>query len=356
MKYKNYILLFLSLLYILIIINISLYKEKRIAFINFNRNTSIKKTFLYIEDKSITNLNNKSPINISLSIDNTYIYPSLVVMTMCLENNDKNNHIIIFYLLLSNDFDDKNLEIFESLKLSYDVRINYYYMINYFDNLKKWKGSNANYYKLFIPILFPYIERMIHLDADTMVFKDLWEMFNLPFNSNYFLAQPTKKTLFKDKVLKKNLINVGVMIFNIKKLREDNKDFELLHYLFLKKYTEQMIIGYVCLPDIGYLPFKYGIFIMGGGIKGYIYRIQNNLIQKKINLTEVEEALKDPAIAHVFCRPKHWKKGAKDIFGKIPLCKKYQKIFYYYAKKTKYYKRIYNKYIKNEKKLFKPFQ
>jgi hypothetical protein len=54
------------------------------------------------------------------------MYPSLVVMTMCLENNDKNNHIIIFYLLLPYNFNDKNLEIFESLKLSYDVRINYY--------------------------------------------------------------------------------------------------------------------------------------------------------------------------------------------------------------------------------------
>jgi lipopolysaccharide biosynthesis glycosyltransferase len=139
-----------------------------------------------MEDKNIYILNNKYPINISLSIDDSYMYPSLVVMTICLENNDKNNQIIIFYLLLPNNFNDKNLEVFESLKLTYDVRINYYYIINYFDCLEKWKGSNANYYKLFIPILFPYIERIFHLDGHTMVFKDLWEMFNLPFDDNYF--------------------------------------------------------------------------------------------------------------------------------------------------------------------------
>lgn len=125
-----------------------------------------------------------------------YIYPSLVVMTMCLENNDKKNHIIIFYLLLPNDFNDKDLEIFESLKLSYDAGINYYYIMNYFNSLNKWRGSNAIYYKLLIHILFPTIERMIDLDADTMVFKDLWEMFNLPFKDNYFLAQPTGKISF----------------------------------------------------------------------------------------------------------------------------------------------------------------
>ncbi len=90
-------------------------------------------------------------------------------------------------------------------------------MVNYFNSLKKWKGSNAIYYKLFIQILFPYIERMIHLDGDTIVFKDLWDMFNLPFNDNYFLAQPTRKDIFKDKILKQNTINAGVMLFNIKK-------------------------------------------------------------------------------------------------------------------------------------------
>jgi lipopolysaccharide biosynthesis glycosyltransferase len=178
-----------------------------------------------------------------------------------------------------------------------------------------------------------------------MVFKDLWEMFNLPFDDNYFLAQPTTKDVFQDKILKQNTINAGVMIFNIKKLREDNMDFKLLHYLFLKKYTEQILIGYVCLPKIGYLPFKYGIFFIGGGIQAYISHVQNKMIQK-VNLTEVEEALKDPTIAHVFCHPKHWEKKTKTLYGKEPMCNKYQKIFYNYAKKTKYYKRIYNKYMK----------
>ena len=87
---------------------------------------SLPKLYIHIlfrEDKNINNLNNRNPINISLSLDNSHIYPSLIVMTSALENNDKDKHILIFYLLLSYDFDDNNLEIFESLKLKYDVRI-----------------------------------------------------------------------------------------------------------------------------------------------------------------------------------------------------------------------------------------
>ena len=264
-------------------------------------------------------------------------------MTSALENNDKDNHLLIFYLLLSNNFDDNKLEIFESLKSKYDVRINYYYITNYFNRLIKWRGSNAIYYKLFIPILFPYIERMIHLDGDTVVFKDLWEMFNLAFNDNYYLAQPTLRGVFKDKSFNKNPINVGVMLINIKKIREDNKDYEIINYLLQKKVTEQISINVVCFNKFSYLPFKYGIFYIVD-IKTFVAGIESKMVQK-VNLTEVEEAMKDPSIVHgLFCVPKYWEKEIKQ--GNKDLCRKYQEIFYFYAKKTNYYQHIYNKYMK----------
>ena len=50
-------------------------------------------------------------------------------------------------------------------------------------------------------------------------------MFNLPFNDNYFLAQRTVIGAFKDKGLKKNPVNVGVVLINIKKIREVNIDY-----------------------------------------------------------------------------------------------------------------------------------
>lgn len=94
----------------------------------------------------------------------------------------------------------------------------------------------------------------------TLFLKFFWKCLTYFLTIITFLAQPTRKGVFKDKILKQNTINAGVMLFNIKKLREDNKDFELIHYLFVKRFTEQILMGYVCLPKIGYLPFKYGIF------------------------------------------------------------------------------------------------
>lgn len=306
--------------------------------LNLN-NSKNKTTFIYIEDKKYNIFKNKKPINISLSSDNSHIYPTLIVMVSILENNDKTNHIIVFYLLLSYDFYDSNIFIFESLKKKYDVIINYYYIPNIFKNLRRWRGSDAIYYKLLIPLLFPNIKRMIHLDGDTLVFKDLWEMFNLPFNNNYLLAQPTLKHIFKDKIIKRHVINVGVILFNIEKIRQENKDFEILYFLFKNGFTEQDAINYVILQQIGYLPFKYGIWFMGNTTT--FKKWMDYSIYEKINETEVQMALNDPSIVHILrCGRKHWYKQKNK-----KLCKKYNKLFYSYAKKTDYYEKIYNKYI-----------
>lgn len=112
-----------------------------------------------------------------------------------------------------------------------------------------------------------------------------------------------------------NTINAGVILFNIKKLREDNKDFEHLHFLFKKKFTEQTLIGYVSIPKIGYLPFKYDIFFIGS-IKTYASHIENNMVQR-VNLTEVSEAMKDPTIVHdLFYSSNHWIKKQLQLLKK----------------------------------------
>ena len=308
--------------------------------INNFKDAKTKRNFVYIEDKNLFYFSNKKPINISLSSDNTHVFPTLIVMLSILENNDRAQHIIIFYLLLSVDFNNSNIYIFYSLKKNYEVIINYYFIPNIFKSLKKWRGSVGIYYKLFIPLLFPEIKRMIHLDGDTIVFKDLWEMFNLPFNNNYLLAQRTRLHIFKDKIVEKHQINAGVILFNIEKIREENKDFEIFYFLFKNKLTEQEALNYAIPPQIGYLPFKYGIWFMGKIDKFQKYMEYSN--SEPLNITELQEALIEPSIVHVLlCYRKHWNRQKKNVN-----CKKYNKLFYYYANKTDYFQQIYNLYMK----------
>ena len=113
-----------------------------------------------------------------MSLDNHGIYPTLVSMISALENQNKEKTILIYYLLLSSDFNTKNIKIFESLKKNYTVAINYYIIPNIFKFLDTWKNTYTVYYKLLLPIMFPEIERMIFLDGDTMIFEDLTEFGN----------------------------------------------------------------------------------------------------------------------------------------------------------------------------------
>ena len=141
---------------------------------------------------------------------------------------------------------------------------------------------------------------------------------------------------------------MGVILINIEKIRKDNKDFKMFNYLFRKKFTEQFVINNVCFPKIGYLPFKYGIFANIYKKNTTYQTYLEMILDKKLNITEIIEAIKDPSIVHIVkCNPKYWYKRNKTLDSTTyEYCAKYQKFFYYYAKKTKYYKIIYNKFMK----------
>ena len=81
--------------------------------------------------------------------NNSAIYSTLVSMTSALENNNKDKNILIYHLLLSNDFDMNKLSYFESLKKDYEFILNYIKIPPIFKYItKKWKRTETMQYKL----------------------------------------------------------------------------------------------------------------------------------------------------------------------------------------------------------------
>ena len=283
-----------------------------------------------------------------MSLDNNGIYPTLVSMTSALDNNNKDKNILVYHLLLSHDFNTSEIEKFESLKQNYNFKINYYIIPNIFGNIGKYKGTDTIYYKLLIPILLSHLERIIFLDGDTLIFKDISEMYKLPFDNNYILGYPfhTPYTIDKFGIKSQYYINGRVLLINIKEIRKKNEDINLLEYT-IKNYGrtvffEQDTLNYIYYNKIGFLPFKYGIYLYGDfeGFKKNYY----NKYRVKLNLTEIENAIEDPSIVHLCCcNPKVWNRASRHEKKNSNICETYQKKFYYYAKKTDYYTEIYNK-------------
>ena len=284
-------------------------------------------------------------IHISYSLDNNLIYPTLVSMLSGLENNY--NNYIIYHLLLSHDFNTSKIEIFESLKLNYMVKINYYIIPSIFLHLKNWThGTECPYYKILLPIMFPNLKRIIYLDGDTLIRKDISEMYNYPFNNNYILGFPffTAYEIGKYGIKAEHYINGGCLLFNIEKIKKDNKDVDLLQFTIknnsILTYLEQDSINYIFYPNIGFLPLKYGIYMIGSN---QTFKMLSTYTRSFLNLTEGYEAIADPGIIHFSCCwPKVWTEGTKNHFKEDRICQKYQKEFYYYANKTQYFTKIFS--------------
>ena len=351
--YKVMILIFIIITSIQFLIIIILLKNGGGNNNNNNYKNIIKgRLFLYKEDENNSKETNKNKIQIVMTTDNLGLYSTLVSMSSALENNNKKENILIYHLFLSHNFNMKYIEYFESLKERNDFIINYYLIPdNIFNNIRKWKKTYTVYFKLLIPIIFPDFERIIYLDSDTLIFKDLLEMFNLPFNDNYILGYPFH-TPWMVKINGKHpkiYVNAGVLLININKIRNDNKDIEVIN--FTKKYVKKLFflemdaMNYIYYKKMGLLPLKYGVYLYGNITnfkKKYSYKLK-----VKLDLKELEKAIKDPSIVHLCCcNPKVWNKRTKHEHGFNHTCQRFQKEFYFYANKTKYYDIIYNKYMK----------
>ena len=332
---------------------LSYFMEKTISINFFKQNYTSK--FLFDGRDDYSDIINKNIIHVSYSLDDKEVYPTFVSMLSGLENCNKDN-IIVYHLLLSYKFNSSNIEIFESLKEKYQVKINYYIIPNIFGSSPKWTdGTDCVYYKILIPFMFPDYERMIYLDGDTLIRKDILEMFKCPFNDTYILGFPFYMGYVMEAYgIKKpeHYINGGCLLFNIKKIRHDYKDLDLFSATLKNKtkwgFREQDAINYVFYPNIGFLPLKFGIYMIGSS---KYFNILSHYVYSPLNLTEGAEAVKDPSIVHFSCCwPKVWTNGTKNLFNDKDICLRYQKEFYFYANKSKYYKIINDTFFFKKKK------
>ena len=332
---------------------LSYFMEKTISINFFKQNYTSK--FLFDGRDDYSDIINKNIIHVSYSLDDKEVYPTFVSMLSGLENCNKDN-IIVYHLLLSYKFNSSNIEIFESLKEKYQVKINYYIIPNIFGSSLRWTdGTDCVYYKILIPFMFPDYERMIYLDGDTLIRKDILEMFKCPFNDTYILGFPFYMGYVMEAYgIKKpeHYINGGCLLFNIKKIRHDYKDLDLFSATIknntIWRFREQDAINYVFYPNIGFLPLKFGIYMIGSK---YMFNALAAHVYSKLNLTEGAEAVKDPSIVHFSCCwPKVWTNGTKNLFKNKDICLRYQKEFYFYANKSKYYKIINDTFFLRKKK------
>ena len=169
-------------------------------------------------------------IHLALSVDNTYIYPSIVMLTSLLDNKNESTcysiHILTTHQNFSEDSRTKINTLIDRFGKNCDE-------LQYYDLGLDFNGATTGYlplmtyYKVALPSLLPDVNKIIYSDSDVLNFKDLTEMYNIEFNDKeYFcgaLDYVGHHAQFRKNGIRSNkYINAGIVMMNLKAIRQDS--------------------------------------------------------------------------------------------------------------------------------------
>ena len=221
----------------------------------------------------------KNIIPIAMATDNNYVYPTLVSMTSILENKNKDTKLE-FHIMLSGKVTGENKEKFKKLIKHYpDCSVNLIDMKNRFSSARTLGHiTTPAYYRLNLPSLLPQYDKLLYIDGDTVVTRDLLELFETNIDEYYIGGVIglgfTTDSIQNKKIHAKKLgianldqyINSGVLLINSEKMRKDNiekkfsdciSDVDKKNVYFL----DQDVINSVCYEKIKLLSPIYNMTV-----------------------------------------------------------------------------------------------
>ena len=150
--------------------------------------------------------------------------------------NQNSDTFINFYILISNITKEQSDVINKIGEEHNNCKIDFIDMGNQFKEFRLafniW--TTANYYRIKLPELLPEVRKIIYLDSDTLVYKDLTEFFNYPIKGKYLVGMPEyvgEEFFIRNNVSFNNFINTGALLCNLEELRKDNISSKILEYI-----------------------------------------------------------------------------------------------------------------------------
>lgn len=126
--------------------------------------------------------------------------------------------------------------------------------------------SKATYYRIFIPSVFPEYDKALYLDCDIAVQGDISKLYEAELGDNYVGAVPDEAVSnvpefihyvedFLD-IKYTNYFNAGILVINLKQLREDNFDKKFMGLIEKYKFVvaqDQDYLNVLCKDKVTYL-------------------------------------------------------------------------------------------------------
>jgi lipopolysaccharide biosynthesis glycosyltransferase len=191
--------------------------------------------FFYIKNIKKNRVN--KTVNIVFTTDNNYKEYLKVAIKSAILNKNKDSVYNINILSVDlpksenkkfKEFEEENVKInIIPLKIESISHVGNYKVINHV--------SRADLFKFFMPDIFNNYDKILYIDCDTLILKDLLELYNIDISRNYLAAsykhapeQYWKKFLWRNYRYQQYDYNCGVMLMNLKKMRKDDLKTRLI--------------------------------------------------------------------------------------------------------------------------------
>lgn len=215
-------------------------------------------------------------IPIFFTIDDSYAPFLAVALNSAIKNSDpqRNYNAIVLYQDLGAD----NISRLQSLQTEnfkielMPIRANMEALDDRMSNRLRCDYFTLTiYFRLFIPSMFPQYDKGIYIDSDIVLTDDIAKLFDIDIGENYIgacndlsIADIPPLVAYTEKAVgvnAKEYINSGVLLMNLKKMRDDDLEGHFLS--LLNKYhfdsiaPDQDYLNAMCNGKIYYLEEKW---------------------------------------------------------------------------------------------------
>lgn len=271
----------------------------------------------------MTNVFKKKEIPLVYAVDDNYA-PFLCVSLKSVMANISDNYFVKVFIL-NTGISDKNkkriIEIAE--KNSSDIDIEYVDVADRMDGLQDKMHlrdyyTNAIYYRIFIPSLFPQYDKIIYLDCDIILNEDISKLYNVRLGRNIVAAVHEEAMssfecfgAYSEEFLgvpRMQYFNSGLLVINTAEYRKEKIETRFIELMLAHKFE--------VAPDQDYL----NVLLQG----------RTKLVDVGWNKTPIpdkEFPEKDVKLVHYKLNFKPWHYSGV----------KYEEYFWKYAKETPYY-------------------
>lgn len=262
-------------------------------------------------------------IHLAIAFDNNYLVPFYALASSVFFNNPGQSFT---FHCITRDIDLSEKKAIEEYIHAQGADIYFYQvdeaLLQQFVSTIHSTWTLAVFCKIFFPLLVPEsLDRLLYLDTDMLVINPLKELYEVdldtyPLGAVYDCYVKTREDL--GIVEEGNYFNSGMLLFNLKRWREQNISQKainfLCHYPEKIKYVDQDALNAVLINNWKKLPEKYNLI--------YSYIPQN--ASKK----ELIAFIQDKVIIH-FTLQRPW----------TMLCKnRFRYLYKFYLKKSPKYK------------------